>query len=73
MGRKKKITALRHHVAHNVEGLIVQELGKLKAPLWRRILGFFNVEIVRSWYKRKELEVEANLTRAGKNVYRSLK
>lgn len=73
MGRKKRLIPIRRAVSITAEELIIAELRKLNAPLWRKIAGLWNQDFLVRWYKAKEKEIENKMIRAGKNVYRSLK
>lgn len=73
MGRKKILIASRRLLRENGEKVIIGELAKLRAPLWRQILGFFNVEFVRSWYKSQERIIEQRVAAGCKTIYRRAK
>lgn len=73
MGRKRLLVAARRSLRENGERVIIGELAKLRAPLWRQILGFFNVKFVRSWYKSQERIIEQRVAAGCKAVYRRAK
>ncbi len=73
MKRKRILSAARRVLAVNAETVIETELLKLRAPFWLRIIGIFDYDRLRDWYKAKEQETEERVKSAARGVYRRAK